>query len=530
MRIIARISSALGAWVIALGLVAGNSAPASSESVLRVVLHADLKILDPVWTTHGISQNHALMIYDFLFAWDENSVPQPQMVDTYEVTDDGKHYRFTLRDGLQFHDGAPVTTADVIASLKRWGARDSSGQQVMSVTESLSAVDDKTFEWKLSKPYGLLLEALGKTTSRVAAIMPESVAMTDPETQIESTIGSGPFIFQREEWVPGSKVVYVRNPNYVPRSDPASSAAGGKIAKVDRVEWLNIRDPQTAVSALINGEIDFYENPPADFLPSLKDKPITLMATNPIGYQGVLRPNHLHPPFDNRLMRQGLMWAVNQDTYLRTMFGDPLLYRTCGSYFACGTLLESEAGAEALLAHDPEMARQAFEEAGYNGEPIVILHPTDVPIMNAATLVTAQLLREAGLNVQLEAMDWSTMGSRRAVKEPVSEGGWNILHTYWNGPGISNPLTNKPVHATCEQAWPGWPCDEDHQSLIDDYPFAQTIAEKRALAQQIQESAVDFVPYVPLGQWQQPAAFRNELDGVLIVPGGVVFWNIEKPS
>ena len=185
MQMISRITSVLGGWIVALGLVAGGSVPASSETVLRVVLHADLKILDPVWTTHGISQNHALMIYDFLFAWDENSVPQPQMVDTYEVTDDGKNYRFTLRDGLQFHDGSPVTTADVIASAKALGAaRDSSGQQVMGVTESLSAIDDKTFEWKLSKPYGLLLEALGKTTSRVAAIMPESVAMTDPETQI----------------------------------------------------------------------------------------------------------------------------------------------------------------------------------------------------------------------------------------------------------------------------------------------------------------------------------------------------------
>ena len=530
MSLFKKTAAALTVAALAVGLAAGSPSQARAETVLRVVLHADLKILDPVWTTHGISQDHALMVYDFLFGWDENGVPQPQMVDTYEVTDGGKSYRFTLRDGLKFHDGAPVTTADVIASLKRWAARDSSGQQIMKVTESLSAVDAKTFVWKLTRPYGLLLESLGKTTSRVAAIMPERVAKTDPEKQIEETVGSGPFIFKKDEWVPGSKVVYVKNTAYVPRSEPASSAAGGKVVKVDRVEWLNIRDPQTAISALIAGEIDFYENPPADFLALLKDKPITLRATNPIGYQGVLRPNHLHPPFDNKKARQALMWVVNQETYLQAMFGNPLIYQTCGSYFACGTLLETDAGSEPLMSHDPAKAKKLFVEAGYKGEPIVILHPTDVPIMNAATLVTAQLMREAGLNVKLEAMDWSSMGSRRAVKKTPSEGGWNILHTYWNGPGISNPLTNKPIHATCDKAWPGWPCDEAHQKLIDSYPFAQTVEEKKALARKMQVSAMDLVPYVPFGQWQAPAAFRNALKGVLTVPGGVAFWNIEKPN
>jgi len=530
MKFFARLTALLTVTPLIFAFSIGNSSSVRAETVLRAVLHADLKILDPVWTTHGITQDHALMVYDFLFGWDENNVSQPQMVDNYEVSDGGKTYRFTLRNGLKFHDGAAVTTADVIASLKRWGARDSSGQQIMKVTESLSAIDSNTFVWKLSKPYGLLIDSLGKTTSRVAAIMPERFAKTDPEKQIEGSIGSGPFIFKKDEWVPGSKVVYVKNPNYVPRSEPASAAAGGKVVKVDRVEWLNIRDPQTAVSALINGEIDFYENPPADFLKMLKGKPITLKVTNRIGYQGVLRPNHLHPPFNNKKARQALMWAVNQETYLQTMFGDPLLYLKCGSFFACNTLLENETGSQALMAHDPQKAKKLLEEAGYKGEEIIILHPTDQPIMNAATLVTAQLLRKAGLNVKLEAMDWSTMGSRRAIKKAPAEGGWNILHTYWNGPGISNPLTNKPIHTTCEKAWPGWPCDKAHQALIDSYPFAQTVEEKRALAQKMQVSAMDFVPYVPFGQWVAPAAFRNVLNGVLTVPGGVVFWNIEKQS
>src|SRR5262249_26325570 len=158
-------------------------------------------------------------------------------------------YTFTLRDGLKWHDGQPVTPEDCIASIKRWGAKDSMAQKLLGFVASLDPVDAKTFKLVLKEPYGLVLETLGKPSSNVPFMMPKRVAETDPNSQIGDFIGSGPFIFKKDEWKPGDKTVYVKNPDYKPRSEAPSWLAGGKVAKVDRVEWLAIPDHQTAINA-----------------------------------------------------------------------------------------------------------------------------------------------------------------------------------------------------------------------------------------------------------------------------------------
>src|SRR6476661_5188834 len=194
--------------------------PASAETVLKVSLHSDLKIIDPIWTTALISTHHGSMVYDVLFAPDDKLVPRPQMVDKWEVSPDKLTWTFTLRDGLEWHDGQPVTGADCVASIKRWGAKDSMGQKLMSVVTDLSAPDAKTIKMVLKEPYGLVLDSLGKPSANVPFMMPKRVADTDPNTQITDYVGSGPFIFKKDEWKPGEKSVYVKNPKYKPRSEP----------------------------------------------------------------------------------------------------------------------------------------------------------------------------------------------------------------------------------------------------------------------------------------------------------------------
>src|SRR6185312_15168262 len=178
------------------------------------------------------------MVWDTLFAMDEKLQVQPQMVDRWELSLDRLTYTFTLRDGLKWHDGQSVTSADCIASLKRWGAKDFMGQKLLSFVDRMEALNDKTFRLILKEPYGLVLDSLAKPGSSVPFMMPKRIAETDPGTQIKEIVGSGPFIFKKDEWKPGEKIVYVRNPDYVPRAEPPSGLAGGKIAKVDRVEWL----------------------------------------------------------------------------------------------------------------------------------------------------------------------------------------------------------------------------------------------------------------------------------------------------
>ena len=286
---------------LAAPFLAGPGFGQARGSALRVIPHADLKNIDPIWTTAYISRNHGYMVYDTLFAMDKDLKPQPQMVDKWETSADGKTWTFVLRDGLSFHDGKPVTAEDCAASLIRWGKRDAMGQLMFTAVESVSGRDAKTLEIKLTRPYGLLIDSIAKISSNVPFIMPKAIAETDPFKQIESAVGSGPFIFRKEQWVPGSKVVYEKFKDYVPRKEAASGAAGAKIAKVDRVEWLYIPDPTTCMNALSSGEVDYYEQVPPDLAPILAKAPgVKIETLDPIGSQGMMRFNHLVAPTTGR--------------------------------------------------------------------------------------------------------------------------------------------------------------------------------------------------------------------------------------
>ena len=280
------------------------------------------------------------MVYDTLFATDAKFQVQPQMVDKWEVSADKLTYTFTLRDGLKFHDGQPVRSADCIASVERWAKRDALGQKLAEATESWTAVNDKTFRLKLKKPFPLTLEALGKLSSNVPFIMPERIAKTDAFQNITEAIGSGPFKFVKEEWVPGNKVVYVKNTDYVPRKEAPSWAAGGKVVKVDRVEWIYIPDSATAAAALNAGEVDWWEQLPPDLIPLLrKNKDIRVENIDPLGSIGMIRFNFLQPPFNNQKMRQALLYVVNQKDYVLGIAGDEKNGQPCYSFFTCGTPL-----------------------------------------------------------------------------------------------------------------------------------------------------------------------------------------------
>jgi peptide/nickel transport system substrate-binding protein len=517
----------LASVALAMGATAAI-AQTPAQRTLRIVPFADLQVIDPINTTAGNVQSHAMHVYDFLFGRDEKQAPQPQMVDAWSMSPDGLTWRFTLRDGLKFHDGAPVTTEDVIASLKRWGARDPYGRQLLQRTKEMAVVDAKTFTWTLNQPFSLMLEALSKSTSNVPAIMPKRIAETDPQKNITETVGSGPFIFSREEWVPGAKVVYRKNPDYAPRKEPSSGSAGSREAKVDRIEWRILSDPQSAVFALINGEVDFLENPPTDLIPELKARGAAFTTTNALGFQGMVRMNHLHPPFNDARARRALLYLIDQEQYLRGMFGDPENWRVCRAYFNCGGPFATDAGAEPGFGKDKARAKALLAEAGYKGEPIVLLHPTDISFLSAATQLLAQDLRSIGVNVEMVSMDFATMAQRRANKAAPGQGGWHIGLTWWNGAGSMDPVGNVPMQASCDRAWPGWPCDADHQKLIDAFAETKTPEERMKAAVAVQESAYKFVPYVPFGQWFQPVAHSPKLKGLPIVPGVMAFWNVEK--
>jgi len=515
---------------LAASMWAVAASPAMAQTTLRMVSHADIKILDPIWTTALITRNFGYMIYDVLFAKDANLKIQPQMAEKYEISDDKLTYTITLRDGLEWSDGKPVTSEDCVASIKRWAARDSLGQLMMKDTSEIKAIDAKTFAIVLKRPFGLLLDALGKVSSNVPFMMPKRVAETDPYKQIDDYTGSGPFIFKKDEWKAGEKVVFVKNPRYKPRNEPPSMLAGGKVAKVDRVEWLAIPDPSTAVAALIAGEIDLIEAPPPDLFPVLKaDKNVELYGWNAQGSQIIMRFNTLHPPFNNVKARQAALYALAQEDMMRAQVGDPAIYTVCNAPFICGTTYGKEYG-DLLIKPNIEKAKALLKEAGYDGTPVAMMHQTDLQSSNQVQPVAKQQLERAGFKVDLLSMDWQTVVSRRARKEAPAQGGWNIFFTTNITLDSDNPGTNAYAAGSCDKAWFGWPCDPEIEKLRDAFIHESDPAKQKELGIAISDRLMDQAFYAPVGQYKAFGAYRKDrLEGWL--PGPVpVVWNISKKN
>jgi peptide/nickel transport system substrate-binding protein len=519
------LRKSIGAIAVATAM-ASLAGVAHAQKTVRAVMHSDLKILDPVWTTAYIVRNHGYMIYDTLFATDAEGKIKPQMVDKYEVSADQLTHTFTLRDGLAWHDGQPVTSEDCVASIKRWGAKDSAGQKLMTFVAGFEVKDPKTFVMKLKDPTGLVLLGLGKPSSNAPFMMPKRVAETDPNTQISDFTGSGPFIFKREEWKPGDRTVYVKNEKYKPRSEPASGLAGGKVVKVDRVEWRAISDHQQAVNALLAGEIDYIEAPKHDLLPLLKkDKVVKLWDYNPLGNQYTFRPNQMHKPFDNPKIRQALWYAFNQKDFLDAVIGDPDYYKVCKALFVCGAPLSSEKGMDGLLESNFKKAQELLKEAGYDGTPVVLMQSTDLDVLTNLAPVAKQLMEKAGFKVDMQSMDWQTLVARRAKKDLPNAGGWNAFLTSWVAADITNPIFTGFLNSACDKAMFGWPCDPEMEKLRDQFARETDPAKQKAIAEAVQVRDTQSTSHLFLGQWYQPIAARANLAGILTTPVPV-FWNI----
>ena len=521
------MASRLRQFAVALALGATLCTGAVAKT-LRVSLHSDLKIVDPIWTTALITVNHGYMIYDTLFALDDKLAVKPQMVDRYETSADRLTWIFTLRDGLEWHDGMPVTAEDCVASLKRWGARDAMGQKLMDFVKDFKAVDDKTFQMILKEPYGLVLDSLGKPSSQVPFMMPKSVADTDPFKQIDSQIGSGPFIYQNAESKPGEKHVYLKNPKYKPRAEPPSGLAGGKVVKVDRVEIIEMPDPQQQVNALINGEIDLIEQPPHDLIPLLKkEKGVQLVDWNPLGHQFIIRFNHLVKPFDNPKIRLAALYSMRQEDYLKATVGEPEYYKVCSAAFICGTPNAVDAPNGMLVKPDFEKSKALLKEAGYDGTPIVLMQSTTLPVLTNTAPVTKQLLEQGGFKVDMQSMDWQTVVTRRTKKEPADQGGWNVFHTFSVAADILNPISTSYMVANGDKSWFGWPTDPEMEKLRDAYAKETDPAKGKALAAAVQARALETGQYGWIGQWYGPGAARANVTGWLKAPVPVM-WNVEK--
>jgi peptide/nickel transport system substrate-binding protein len=521
-------AAALGA--LAAGVPALSLARADGATTVRFVPNGDIANFDPIWGTAYSVRNAALLVWDTLYGIDEHLVPQRQMVASEQVSPDGLVWTFTLRPGLRFHDGAPVRSQDVVASLKRWSARDALGQMITAIQVGLEAVDPLTFRWQLKQPFPKLLFALGKANAPCAFIMPERIAATDPFKMITEYVGSGPMRFVASEWVVGSKAVFEKFQDYVPREEPASWMAGGKRMTMSRLEWVIMPDPSTAASALQNGEVDWIERPLNDLVPMLeRSRNVTTGISNRHGNVSGIRFNHLQPPFDNPGVRRAVLMALDQKEYMESIFGDQKeMWQPMNGYFTPGTPLYNENGGDILKApRNLAAARELIAASEYKNEPIIMMVAQDNPTDKAVGEVTAALLARLGMKVEYVATDFGTIQQRRQSRKPASEGGWHIFFVSHAGTDCVNPAAYVGLRARGETSWFGWPSSEAVETGIANWYAATTPDLEMKAAAEINAAAFEDVVFAPTGFFLAKQAWHSRLSGVVPAPFPV-FWGVTK--
>ena len=510
-------------------LTAPRISRAARAEVLKFIPQSDISILDPIWSSLYVTRNHACLIFDTLFGTDENYNIRPQMLAGTTTEDEGRVWTLTLRDGLRFHDNEPVLARDCVASLRRWGQRDGFGSTLLARTAELSAPSDKVIRFRLHSPFPMLPDALGKSAVLQPVIMPERLAKTDAYTRVNDMIGSGPYRFRTAEQVSGAFYAYERFDGYVPRNEPASSTAGGKVAFIPRIEWHVIGDSATAAAALQSGEMDWWERVSADLYPLLRRDPkVVARIADPTGSMALCRPNHLHPPFNNPAIRRALLGAIDQAECMQAMAGtDPAMWRDKVGVFCPQSPLANDAGMEVLTGkRDFNKVKRDLEAAGYRGEKVVNLTVSDHTDTNALGEVVADMMRKAGMNVDDQVMETGSVTKRRVNRDTVQKGGWSMFSTTFAGGDFFDPASNIALRGLGDAGWSGWAKSERLEQLRDDWFASPNLAAQQVVARQIQLQALQDVPYFPLGQNFRPTAFRRELTGIPLGPP--IFYGVKR--
>jgi len=516
-----------GAGILAMPGLLHAQTGSGGRKVVRAIMHAPLGVIDPVVTNAYMTRNHGYMVYDTLFAMDAEMRPQPQMVADWTVSDDGLTYAFRLRPGMTFHDGAPVTAADCVASLTRWARLDLMGGRMLAAASAFEASAPDTIRLVLKQPYGLVLQTLAKPGGPVPFVMPARIAATPISQRITEVVGSGPFRFAQAEFRPGDRIVYERYAGYVPRPEPASGLAGGKVVKVDRVEWMEITDQQTVMNALTAGEVQVVENIGSDYMAGLRRRRDITLLTRITNNSICMRMNWLQAPFDNLKVRQAVLHAVNQSDFLGAQIGDDDLSQVSPSFYGNGSPYRTEAGA--VTRPDLARARALLRESGYAGEPVAILHPADLASASALAPVTEAMLKSIGLNARVDVVDWNTLLARRNRQDPVSEGGWSIVQGVWTDLDLFSPLINANLDGRGRAGYIGWSESAEIERLKGDFAAATEPAKQREIAAAIQQLAYDQVFAIPLGSYKVVSGHNARLKDV-IAKQLLVFWNMDLAS
>jgi peptide/nickel transport system substrate-binding protein len=482
--------------------------------VLKVVAQSSITSIDCMYACPAVAMGISQHIFEPMFAFDGDGIPQPVMVDRWSASDDGKVWTLRLRDGLKFHNGQPVTAEAVANSFMRAAPSAAGLSFLLDALESdgVSTPDDLTVEMKFRDPIGILPE-LFSFPWPPANVYPADIAKIPSSEDVgeENYIGSGPY--ELVLWERGNRLAVERFDGYVPRTVTSSGMAGRKHAYLDRIEWLQIPAEETKIAGLKTGEWDVVENAGLDFFNELDENPDIEIARYPF-HQSVMPFNTSHPPTDNKLIRQAIQAAVDVDTFMSAL-GPKEIWFPCPAHYYCGTALESRVAEEFYDQNNAAKARQLMEQAGYDGTPIKILNPTDYATIRFSGEVMKRVLEDVGFNVEMPAMDWATVYSTASNTDEWNlYGSWGV---FWAAP---SPVADVTLSSTFPPM--DWSNDEAKQLRID-YARAGDSQERTRIIDRVQEILYDEVPFIRLGQWSAIHPYRSWVKNFTVPAAPVYF-------
>lgn len=472
---------------------------------LTVALNAGISTLDVHRTTGTTASTPSFAVQEFLLAYDENLIAQPLLVDKWSLSQDSKKWSFTLRPGIKFHDGTPLTAEHAVKSWLRWADRDNFGNTILGFVDKVRATGELTFDVDMVEPSALVLEGMARIGGYYPVIVPPKMYDIPAATGAEVMLGTGPY--KVKQYLPGDRLTVDRYDGYKPSPLKASFMSGKKVAYFDQVEYVIVPDQNARIAALKTGQIDILETVPGDFYKDLsKTSGVTVqIITNNSSRQGAWLDN-VDGVFKDKRVRQAFAMAYPVEDALRAAFGDSQFWTLCPSMMLCGTKWGNFAdGSKGIYnARDITKAKQLVKDAGAEGATVVVLSPEDLPTYASPALISRKTLETIGLKVDFKATDWATQTNWREKPEL-----WDVFHTAGGGAWGANPLLNSSLAKN--KYWNKYQDESGRMTAGMDKLARATSAEQQlAIVKEMQSVFWEDIPYVSFGDSFNTAAYRTD--------------------
>ena len=505
--------SILASWMLAL------PGAAYADGLLRYATVAEPPSLDQQVGTSDVSTIIAHHMFEGLYTFDSSNSPVGLLAESEKISADGKTITISLRRGVKFHNGQEMTSADVLASLERWGKFGSRGGLLFRNVESVKASGGHEITIQLSAPFGpwknLMAFINGGPSIHPASIM--KGAGKEPIAP-EDYIGTGPYRFS--EWEPNRHVELVRFDDYSSPKGKADGYAGERVAEFDTLRFIPVPDVGTRVSGVKAGDYDYAESIPGDLFADLDADPSvkTLLNGGPIF--GLVFMNSKNGPLEkNFALRNAIQTALDKVPALRVAIGPEKLWRANGSFLPEGNVWYTKAGTDNFSKGDADAAKAMAEKAGYTGEPIRFMVSTNYSFHYDSAIVYTKQLAQAGFNVDLQVYDWATLIEKRAQPDQ-----WDLFFTHHGF--VPDPI----LLSVMNDNYPGWWATPEKQALKAKFTASSDPAERQAIWSELQALIYDQVPTMKTGDVYTYNIASSKLKGVEKGPTlpWPSFWNVSK--